>query len=139
MSESLTRLASELSDIASKIAGEPEVKTASGSDVAKTIRRQLGRKFEVMVGAKSFIIQPSKKESELHGELRGGLSFRFMKPQGRMKPNHLKIILNNNDTYDLYFGNIRGYNFKVIKEFHGIYANNLHDVFERYTGLATSL
>ena len=91
-------------------------------EISKTILQQLGGwgRLRAMLGVKQALD---------HGN---GVSFRFPNRRG---PNHVKILLNGSDTYDVEFGRIRGLNFKVIKEYKGIYADGLADLFVDQTGL----
>jgi hypothetical protein len=43
------------------------------------------------------------------------------------------------DTYDMEFGKIRKFEYKVIKEFKGLYDDMLKSTFEDHTKLALSL
>ena len=52
---------------------------------------------------------------------------------------HVKIALNAMDTYDMTFGKVRKFEYKVIKEFKGLYADMLKETFEKHTGLYLSL
>jgi len=93
------------------------------------IMNQLGGpRFIAMTGAK-YITYDGKAES-------ANLAFRFM---GSRRANHLKIVLNVMDTYDLTFYLIRGDTFRVVKELTGIYNDMLQSVFTETTGLVTSL
>jgi hypothetical protein len=97
--------------------------------VANTIRSQIGRKALYMIGAKNEVAL---------NEGCGGYSFRT----GRVaagKANHVKIVLNGMDTYDVTCSKIWGTNVKVIKKVEGAYVDNLHDIIEDATGLYTSL
>lgn len=53
--------------------------------------------------------------------------------------NACTITLTNRDDYDMIFWKIRGMDSNVVKEFEGIYADMLKDVFEEFTGLYLSL
>jgi len=78
-------------------------------------------RLSAMIGAKNFV------QGENH------VAFKF--PRGK----HVKIELNGMDTYDMTFGTIRKFNFKVTKEFTGLYADMLKETFEQHTGLYLSL
>jgi GTP:adenosylcobinamide-phosphate guanylyltransferase len=53
--------------------------------------------------------------------------------------NHVKITLDPSDTYTVEFGRIWGTNYKVLDTISDVYVENLREVFEGRTGLATSL
>ena len=105
-------------------------KTAS-RDVAMTILKQMGgwRRISAMTGAKQVIIEKDGM---------GGASFKFSN-NARGMPNHVKIILEADDTYTVTFSRVRGMSFKKLKELEGIYASQLKGIFERTTGLYLSL
>ena len=96
--------------------------------VSATILTQMGgqRRLSVMTGAYGFID---------HGD---GVSFKF-KNRKSSRGNHVKVTLDKSDTYTVEFSSIRGLNFRVVKELHGIYASALKDVFEKQTGLLLTL
>jgi hypothetical protein len=98
--------------------------------VAKTILEQLGgNKFRAMTGAKNFVGSPNS------------LTFRLPDAGGFTKDgiNAVQITLDPSDTYTVTFSRIRGGMPKVISMYRDIYVENLREVFERETGLATSL
>ena len=92
---------------------------------ATTILAQLGgSRFVAMTGANNLVADATH------------LGLRF---KGFRKANHLKVILDANDTYRLVFGKIKGWDYSVTAEIAGVYAENLRGAFEGHTGLATSL
>ena len=94
----------------------------------QVVLQQLGgRKFMAMTGAKNLTF--SKEDSSLSMKI------------GRNSAgvNHLKITLEPDDTYTIYFGRIRNLNYKVIRTVKGVYAEALQDVFTEVTGMYTSL
>ena len=98
--------------------------------IAETILQQLGgNRFIVMTGAKNFM------------DLGDGLSFKF--PKTMKKINYVKIKLNYLDLYNITFGKITkgiDWKLKIIKKgVNDIYADQLQDIFTKYTGLYTSL
>jgi hypothetical protein len=110
------------------ILSKPELKSLHESEEYKTIMSQLGwNKLSVMIG----ITNPS------YGD--GGKSLSFRWKARSPKCNYCKITLNHKDLYDMQFGYIRGLNFTNIKDFNDVYNDQLLDVFEDYTGLATHL
>ena len=98
--------------------------------IVQTIYRQMGGgKLKAMTGARDFTA---------HNEQCGGLSFKLPRFSG-VKINHVKIVLNGNDLYDVTFGRIQGNNFSVISEHKDVYNDDLRPLFESETGLRTSL
>ena len=96
-------------------------------EIAKTIAQQIGgNMFKMMTGAEFMILNERNMD---------GLMIKF---KGSRKANTLKILLNWTDTYDLEFGRV-GKEYKVVEKMEGIYFDELQDVFERVTGLYTSL
>ena len=91
---------------------------------AQEIMRQLGgRKFEMLMGVKSKSVGTD------------GLILHIGK--NPKKVSHIIIDLNR-DEYDLTFGKIFNYNWKVIKKVKGVGVEQLHDMIEKYTGLYTT-
>lgn len=100
--------------------------------VAKEILRQFGgNRSTMMIGAKNLVG---------HDEKRGGLSMRHMKTSIKGKPaNYFKVVLNENDLYDLEFGWIRGVNYTVRETMTDVFAEDLVSMFEDTTKLYLSL
>lgn len=96
-------------------------------EIAETIYQQLGGgKFAVMTGAKNFVYTNT------------GLQFSI----GKNSAGINKVIIDYNqasDLYDIEFGKVRKYEYKKIKKYTGIYADQLAKLFEENTGLYTSL
>lgn len=100
------------------------------NQVAQTILQQLGgNKFLAMIGAKNLMS---------HGA-ENALSFRLSSTMTKNKSNHIKITLNGNDLYDVTFSKIFKMTVKEISSFSDVYAENLVELFESETGLATKL
>ena len=98
----------------------------SGMDVANIIYQQLGgARFAQMTGAKNFLGDRN--------------SLRFKLPKNQSQANLVTITLEANDTYIISFARYRGNNVQVLKEIDMVYADQLQEIFERYTGLYTSL
>ena len=97
-------------------------------EIAATVLRQLGgtSRLAVMIGAKNFL------------DLGAGASFKFARGK-RRGPNYVKIRLNGLDLYDVEFGAVRGYTYKVCGEFSNVCVSQLHELFEGETGLYLSL
>lgn len=97
------------------------------SSVAQVILSQLGgNKFIAMTGSKDFLGDANS------------LQFSFPK---KNKLNRMKITLNQYDTYDIEFGLYTPskftYETRVIQK--DLYAEALAPMFEKYTGMYTSL
>lgn len=98
--------------------------------VAKTILEQLGGgRFKAMTGAKTFVGGA------------GTLAFRLPGGRGFCKDgiNAVRITLTPADVYDVEFMRIRGLTVTTVNKSEGIYAESLRSMFERETGLRTSL
>jgi hypothetical protein len=110
---------------------EKEDKPKTDLSIPKEIMRQLGgNRFVAMTGAKN-----------IAGD-RDSLSFKLPKAKGGI--NYVKIKLTPMDTYKVTFGRItmgakRGYSNKVKAEYDDIYVDRLRSIFEKETGLLTSL
>jgi hypothetical protein len=97
--------------------------------IATTIANQMGgcQRLSLMVNAKNIIALEE-----------GGLCFRFMK--GSKKINAVKIILDKaTDTYTVRFIWVRGLNWNDVKEFTGIYCDQLISLFESETQLELTI
>lgn len=97
-------------------------------EIANTILAQLGgSRFIIMTGAKNLIFLNEK---------RGGLQFSLK----AKKINKVRIILNDNDLYDIEFGFYasRKFTYSVVKSVENIGAEQLVNIFEETTGLFTS-
>jgi hypothetical protein len=94
-------------------------------EIAHTIMGQLGRKTLFMIGAKDFT-----SGGEFH------LTFRC---RGSSKVNVIQINLDPSDTYTVRFSRTRGVKFTVVSIHNDIYADQLHGLIERVTGLATRM
>lgn len=99
----------------------------SGKEIASTILSQLGNnKFIVMTGAKNMA----------HGD--DYLSFKIGKNAGGV--THVKIRLDQGkDAYDMTFYKLRGSDLKTVKEYKGVYADQLKELFTEVTGMNTNL
>ena len=94
--------------------------------VAETILNQLGgRRFVMMTGSKQFI---AGKDS---------LSFKLSRNSSGA--NYLRITLTPMDVYNMEFISIRGNSMKTKHEFNDVYCDILTSIFEKTTGLYTSL
>ena len=99
----------------------------SNLTVAKTILEQLGgNKFCMMTGAKN-----------LAGD-ENSLSMRI--GRNSSNSNYLKITLNSMDLYDMKFCKLtRKFEEKSVTEYSDVYNDMLTEVFEKHTGMYTSL
>lgn len=99
-------------------------------EVAATILEQLGgSRFIAMTGAKHFL-----------GGVRT-LSFRLPRNFARRGINHVRITLDSDDTYSVFFGRVRvsGARYDIISQHDKVYADGLQRLFRDATGLDTSL
>lgn len=93
--------------------------------IAGTILNQLGgRQFIQMTGAHGIL------------NLGNGLQVKF---KGSRDANCVRVVLDADDTYTVTFYKGAGLNIKQVAEFDGVYDSNLRPLFERKTGLSTSL
>lgn len=108
--------------------------------VATTIWQQLGgKRFAVMTGAKDPLALGESSGAPLGG-LRFSLPTGFSQKDGKSTGiNRVFIRLNSSDTYDIEFGGARGRSYTIRATAEDVYADNLREVFTRYTGLDTSL
>ena len=95
--------------------------------VARTILSQLGgNKFCAMTGAKNFI------------DTGDGLSMKI--GRNKTSSNYLKITLNMIDLYDVRFSRVSPMGGESsVTEYNNVYNDSLVDVFEKHTGMYTSL
>jgi len=93
--------------------------------IAKTILEQLGgqRRLVLMTGAYNFVA------------IKNGVTFKIK----NRKVNYIKIVLNGNDLYDVFFSKIYGGNVKVISEHNDLYFDQLIPMFEKETGMYLKL
>ena len=95
--------------------------------VARTILSQLGgNKFCAMTGAKNFI------------DTGDGLSMKI--GRNKTSSHYLKITLNMMDLYDVRFSRVSPMGGeRSVTEYNNVYNDSLVDVFEKHTGMYTSL
>lgn len=98
------------------------------NETLKTLWKQIGmNKLSVMVGATNIAF--SNEENYI--------SFKF---KMNKKVNHCRIQYNAGaDLYNMEFSKVGRVDFKSVQSINGIYADQLNDVFESYTGLLTHL
>ena len=100
--------------------------TEGGAQIAKTILQQLGgNKFIAMTGAKNL------------GHTNKGLQMKIGKNSKGI--THVKVTLTSMDTYEVEFIKVRGTNIKVVKKVKGVYADQLGEIFKKYTGMNVRL
>ena len=101
--------------------------TESGKQIAATILQQLGgNKFIAMTGAKNL------------GFTNKGLQMKI----GRNSKGVTHVIIDldrGKDLYNIEFVKVRGMKRTTVKKLKGIYADQLRNIFTKYTGLRTSL
>ena len=94
---------------------------------AQTLLKQLGgRKFTTMTGAKDFGIGKDGLHFKIGRNSKGVSHVRINYSRGR-------------DLYDMAFLAVRMGKVKIKKQIKGVYADQLGEIFERYTGLYTRL
>ena len=100
--------------------------------VAETILDQLGgRQMVRMTGTKNIAIE---------NEGIGGVSFKIETTMfTKNKINHIKVILNGSDYYDVTFSSVRGSKIKQVSTHNDIDCFSLAPLFERETGMLTRL
>ena len=93
---------------------------------AETLKQLGGNRFIMMTGAKHFGVGPN------------GMSFKIGKNSKRV--NHVTIDYDRGrDLYNMKFDWVTIKGIKTKKKLKGIYADQLQDMFTRYTGMYTSL
>jgi len=92
-------------------------------DYQQTVQQLGGNQFKAMTGA-TFIADGNTL---------------VVKFKGSEKCNIVYIELNSMDLYNVSFFKYKGLNVKPVSEFENIYAEDLRGLFERQTGLRTSL
>ena len=98
--------------------------TATDLTVARTILEQLGgQRFVAMTGARKFIGAANS------------LSFRL--PRASQGINVVRVILTPADTYDVEFLRVRAGEVTPVETCDGVYCDQLQDIFQGATGLAT--
>lgn len=99
----------------------------SDLSISKTILAQLGgNKFVAMTGAKSFVGSENS------------LTFRIGRNKTRC--NYVQVIYNfGKDLYEVRFGYVSVKGLKEYQKYDEVYADQLTEIFEGYTGLYTRL
>ena len=99
----------------------------SGKQIAKTILQQLGgNKFIAMTGAKNLGFTDKGLQMKIGRNAKG--------------VTHVIIELDRGkDLYNIEFVQVRNFKRKTIKKLKGIYADQLGEIFTRYTGLRIRL
>ena len=113
-------------EIMSSLWANESVNEGVSKSQAQEIMNQLGgRKFEMLMGVKS------------KGIGKDGLILHIGKNPKRV--SHIIIDLDRGrDLYNLTFGKIVKYQFKIVMKLKGIYVDQLHDMIEKYTGNLTT-
>lgn len=98
--------------------------TTTTQTVPQIILNQLGgRRFMAMTGAACFA---------------DGNSL-VVKFKGSLKANFMKVTLNENDLYDVEINLVRGSNVKQVEKVEDVYNDMLVEIFEKTTGLYTTI
>lgn len=92
--------------------------------IANEIKRQLGNKASMMMGAKNFVGDTN--------------SLQFRIGRNSKSVNFIKITLTPADLYDIEFGRIHGMNYTVKASSEGIYSDMMHSIIENETGMYLS-
>lgn len=105
--------------------------TERSKEVAEIILQQLGgNKFRAMTGATSLA----------HGETNEGIALSFRIGNNDKKVKAVRITLTPRDEYNIeFFGRMKDFVMPIIKKVDGIYADQLQEIFTRYTGMDTHL
>ena len=116
----------QLAQYISYLSANESVNEGVSKSQAKTIMKQLGgRKFEMLMGVKS------------KGVGKDGLILHI--GRNPKKVSHIIIDLDRGkDLYNVKFGKVFKYKFKIIKNLKGVGVEQLHDMIEKYTGLFTT-
>lgn len=104
-----------------------EILERDNKEISQTIYNQLGgtSKLKAMIGAKDFTYDKD-----------GNVGFKF--PTSK-NINYIKIRLNSKDLYDIEFGKIVKFDYKIIKVEKDVYNDQLKKVIESNIGKYLSL
>lgn len=97
----------------------------STNPITQNLLDQLGKMFVPMVGAKNLVA------------LENGLQFSL--PRNKTKATICRITLNGNDLYDVEFGSVRNFEYKIKVSQTDLYVEEMIKYFERETGFYTTL
>ena len=101
---------------------EEEKLKEGGKEIAQTILQQLGgNKFIAMTGAKNLGFTDKGLQMKIGRNAKG--------------VTHVIIELTSMDLYDIEFVKVRAMKRTTIKKLKGIYADQLGEIFKKYTGL----
>lgn len=106
-----------------------ETNTTRNQEIAQTIAQQMGglRRLQMFTGAKHFVA------------IDYGLTFRIPgKGFAKDSINVVRITLTPRDLYDMEFLRLRGTTLKLVRSYHGVYCDQLVELFEEATGLYLS-
>ena len=65
---------------------------------------------------------------------RSNVNFQFMFPKGNRGINYVRIELNQDDLYDVYFASVKGNEATYLEEITDLYNDSLAEVFTHTTG-----
>jgi hypothetical protein len=100
----------------------------TNQEIATTILSQLGgRKFLAMTGSKNLVSDTNALQMHL--------------TRNKVSAKYLRIELKSNDTYTMTFRKAVNKNNEapIVREFEGVYCDQLQEIFTQVTGLYTSL
>ena len=102
--------------------------TTDSMQITTTIDAQLGAGFFMMVGAHSKCARHRGLQFAIKAKAKNGI-------------NRIDVVLNESDEYEIAFWKYqpRGFKMKLIEEVTGLGVEQLHDVIESVTGLATRM
>ena len=117
---------SQLAQYISYLSANESISEGVSKSQAQTIMKQLGgRRFEMLMGVKS------------KGVGKDGLILHI--GRNPKKISHIIIDLDRGkDLYNITFGKVFKYKFKVVKKLKGIGVEQMHDTIEKNTGLLTT-
>ena len=100
----------------------------TNKEIATTILQQMGgNRLVAMTGAKNFLA------------IERGLQFTLPSNFAKDGVNRVRVVLDPDDTYTVEFMRARGTSCKSIAKFDSTYCDQLQELFEDVTGLATHL
>ena len=112
--------------------------SAEAQQIGNTIYEQFGGgRAMAMLGGQAMILDMATDEPG-RARMLGGLGIKWPNPK-RSKGNYVEILLRPDDTYDMNFFNLTIRAKKLVKQYRGVYADQLRPLFEKQTGWYLSL
>lgn len=100
--------------------------------MSHTIEQQIVTTIVNQLGGNQFVLMTGAQL------MRDGAKL-IVKFKGSKVANYMTIVLNSMDTYDVQFSKVREGKQTNIREYDGMYCDQIRNLFERVTGLRTSL